>query len=534
MNVFRISLIPRFLGLLGLFFSVFSPLESRAAGEQVDIFTQYGGDIDDWVFANSSGTATNGYTVRIGSFSENQSVVLSLSYNRNWIDSQLQVFGNGTSATQGTTNTAGSFVQTLLNTDDFFKGKQAWVVYSDNANLTASSNFGVVSSSNASYTISNGDPWITTLSGEYLQTSEGGVVGFGSVHATNSTTGTIRVAAAPATNLYWDADHPGLGGTGTWSSTSTNWTTNSSGVANAGQYAWGTTSAGNYTAGDGLTAYFDGTDGTVTVSGTVSTHAGLTFAVGGYNLTAGTIHLAGTNATANTITTTSGTTTISSALSGTHGLVKEGGGTLRLDAANTGLSGNITVEDGTLRANAADAVAVSGTNRTIINSGGSLLISANNAVSGNLTLNGGTIAVSGTTTDTVGALTLSSSSVIDLSNAANARSLYFADSSAISWTGTLSIWNWNGTNLHGTSYGAGDRQIFFGNSASGLTQSQLDNISFYSDSGSSFIGTAFIRSTGEIAAVPEPEVYATALLLLFGAAYHFGRRYKFSHPASPA
>jgi hypothetical protein len=100
-----------------------------------------------------------------------------------------------------------------------------------------------------------------------------------------------------------------------------------------------------------------------------------------------------------------------------------------------------------------------------------------------------------------------------------ARSLYFANSSAIGWTGTLSIWNWNGTNKYGTSYGAGDRQIFFGNSASGLTETQLSNISFYSDSGSSSIGTAFISSTGEIAAVPEPGVYATAALLLTAMGY---------------
>ncbi|MFM8365313.1 MAG: hypothetical protein ACKOAS_09210, partial [Verrucomicrobiota bacterium] len=162
-----------------------------------------------------------------------------------------------------------------------------------------------------------------------------------------------------------------------------------------------------------------------------------------------------------------------------------------------------------------------------VNSGGSLLFSANNAVndSAAITLAGGTLAMGGSgISDTVGTLTLSTDSVIDLGNASGARSLYFAASDLISWTGTLSIWNWNGTNMYGTSYGSGDRQIFFGNSASGLNQTQLNSISFYSGSGTGFIGTGFIRSTGEIAAVPEPEVYATAVLLLLGLGLHFYRQ----------
>jgi hypothetical protein len=93
------------------------------------------------------------------------------------------------------------------------------------------------------------------------------------------------------------------------------------------------------------------------------------------------------------------------------------------------------------------------------------------------------------------------------------RALYFAASELIAWTGNLSIWNWNGTNLYGTSYGAGDRKIFFGNDENSLTSSQLNQISFYSDSGSSFIGNAFLRPEGEIAVVPEPSSLLTILLL---------------------
>jgi autotransporter-associated beta strand protein len=529
MKIPRISLFLRAFSLLGIVFFVLSPLETRAAGEQVDIFTQYGGDLDDWVFANSSGTATNGYTVRIGSFSENQSVVLSLSYNRNWIDNQLQVFGNGTSATQGTTNTAGSFVQTLLNTDDFFKGKQAWVVYSDNANLSASSNFGVVSSSNASYTISSVDPWITTLSGQYLQTSEGGVVGFGSVHGTNSTTGTIRVAAAPATALYWDADGAGLGGVGTWNETNTVWTNDSSGVSGAGPYAWGSTSAGNFTAGAGLTAHFGGTAATVTVSGTVQAHNGLTFASNSYTLTSGTINLAGSSAAANTVTvSTSGhTAIIDVALAGSNGMTKAGDGTARLDHAST-YTGSTNINSGTLQANVANALQTTG--NITVNSGGSLLISANNAVNDSASINlvGGTLALSGNNrSDVLGALTLTSNSVIDMGSGTGNVWLSFNELAAVlSPTTQLNIWNYE--------FGV-DHIYFHGNTTNIGNATSLANVNFYSGAGTGFLSNGFLSGSElHSAVVPEPEVYATALLLLFGAAYHFSRRFKISRPTLPA
>jgi hypothetical protein len=249
---------------------------ASAAGEAVTIDTYFGGDLNGWVFADSSGTATNGYTVRVGAFSQNQSEVISLSYNRAWIANQFQVFGSNTTATQGASSTAGSFVRSLLNTDDFFKGKQAWVVYSDNSTLASSGFYGIVSSANSSYTIASANPWATTLDGTYLQTSEGGVAGFGMVNTTNATTGTIRVAAAPPTYLYWDSNNAaGLGGDGTWSSSlsDTEWTTESGGSDTDGPYAWGSTSGTDFFAGAGLAANFGGTAGTVTVSGTVETRA---------------------------------------------------------------------------------------------------------------------------------------------------------------------------------------------------------------------------------------------------------------------
>ena len=128
----------------------------------------------------------------------------------------------------------------------------------------------------------------------------------------------------------------------------------------------------------------------------------------------------------------------------------------------------------------------------------------NNAAT--MTLNGGTfntagLSEHGATSNTagIGALTLQSSSIIDLGSGSSI--IAFANSRLASWTGTLSIWNWSGTPLTGN----GTDQLYFGNDNTGLTASQLSNINFYSDSGTTFISTAMILTDGEVVPVPEPE-----------------------------
>ena len=105
-----------------------------------------------------------------------------------------------------------------------------------------------------------------------------------------------------------------------------------------------------------------------------------------------------------------------------------------------------------------------------------------------------------------------------------------------SWASSanLAIWNWKGINQYGTPVGDGvaNRNIVFTNAASpnDLTN-YLNRISFYSDSGSSFVGNAFEDSftqsgfaTGtEIIAVPEPETYLTGVLLILGATVQYLR-----------
>jgi hypothetical protein len=128
--------------------------------------------------------------------------------------------------------------------------------------------------------------------------------------------------------------------------------------------------------------------------------------------------------------------------------------------------------------------------------------------------------VNGTFDETVGALTLSANSTIDFSGFVG--TLRFG--SIASWApgATLSIWNWSGTTEYGTQINnyQNPSRLVFTTSNEDLTNN-LANISFYSDSGNSFVGKGLIDSsfTGGgnlIIAVPEPETYLTGVILLLG------------------
>src|SRR5450830_196398 len=101
----------------------------------------------------------------------------------------------------------------------------------------------------------------------------------------------MTTSVPAATPLYFDDD----GGPKTWDNNTT---------AN-----WSTTSGGSYNQlwADGSSANFQGTPGTVNVSGAISSVNSLTFGVDGYTLSGGTITLTGTDGR---ITTGSGSDTI--------------------------------------------------------------------------------------------------------------------------------------------------------------------------------------------------------------------------------
>ncbi|MGH6643119.1 MAG: beta strand repeat-containing protein, partial [Bradyrhizobium sp.] len=183
-------------------------------------------------------------------------------------------------------------------------------------------------------------------------------------------------------------------------------------------------------------------------------------------------------------------------------LSQTGAGTTTLSFANT-FTGTTTVSAGTLVANASTGQALGATTGVTI-SGGTLLLGQNEQINNvaPMTLSGGTFATGGLS-ETLGTLTLSGSSVINLGGLASI--IHFADSSALAWSGTLSIYNWNGLQT-----GGGTDQVYFGNTASGLAGLQLGNINIYSDGGGTLLGTGALLSNGELvfAAIPEPQTYA--------------------------
>jgi len=226
---------------------------------------------------------------------------------------------------------------------------------------------------------------------------------------------------------YWAPGASG-GGTGTWSSSSATWSATSGTQGTASQATSGA-------------LIFGSNGGTVTVSGTATANAGLTFSADAYTVTGGTVSLGGADAAANTVTVGSALTAIfNSTLSAANGLTKAGNGSLTLGGSNT--LGAVSVSAGTLKlANAsalgstasgtsvasgatldlnaqtvgAEAIALSGTLANSSASAASLagLVTASGSAAisttGNLTLSGGTAGSGSLTKSGNGTLTLTGS-----------------------------------------------------------------------------------------------------------------------------
>jgi hypothetical protein len=102
-------------------------------------------------------------------------------------------------------------------------------------------------------------------------------------------------------------------------------------------------------------------------------------------------------------------------------------------------------------------------------------------------------------------------------------------------TYTLDIYNWTGTTLWGGGTGNDTDRVYYGPDLSDVT---LANIRFHSGAvggGDSFVGSGYdlgLQQTSfdpglsgnQIIPVPEPETYATGLLLLLGGAWWMWRK----------
>lgn len=174
-----------------------------------------------------------------------------------------------------------------------------------------------------------------------------------------------------------------------------------------------------------------------------------------------TITLTGTNTDDNTMSTL-----FADSGAGKTSITKEGVGTWVLAGANTA-TGDITVTQGTLAIGAANRL----------------------ADQANLVMNGGTFDTRGFS-ETLGTLTLSADSIIDLGFGASV--LAFADSSDVIWGESFSLSFINVTD--------GVDSIRFGTTQDGLTLAQLSQITI---NGS----IVTIDSSGFLAAIPEPSSY---------------------------
>jgi fibronectin-binding autotransporter adhesin len=224
------------------------------------------------------------------------------------------------------------------------------------------------------------------------------------------------------------------------------------------------------------------------------------------------VTLAGANATNAVLDYTGGNVTTDRTF-----VMDNGGGTINMASAATEMtltgsasgSGKLIVGEGTLILNGATNAFAPGSIQ--VDSGATLQLAANNQIGDTtgLILNGGTFRVGTASTgfsDTLGTLTLSASSTIDLGAwTTGVRQLTFANSSAITWTGTLTITNWQGVALQSSDVA----EILFG--TGGLTSSQLSQVYWANQSIS---GGTLIGGGGELVPVPEPRVYAAAVALL--------------------
>ncbi len=253
----------------------------------------------------------------------------------------------------------------------------------------------------------------------------------------------------------------------------------------------------------------------------------------GLNVTGGTI------AAGNSASTITGSLNYTSTSSSTYNGVIAGAGktltmngtgaTLTLGGTNT-FTGATTVSRGTLAAAAAGALG--GTVSVTANSGGTLLLSGAGAInrvnnSASVLLAGGSLSMAGlsSSSETLGALTLSADSIIDFGNG-NGDTLHFA---SLALNGhDLTVNHWTGpfyypteTTDHGDA--TQDRLLF---DSLSLSPAELAEISFYDDAGA-FRGTALDISFGgtpELVPVPEPTTVIGGMVLLGLIGYRERRR----------
>jgi autotransporter-associated beta strand protein len=186
-----------------------------------------------------------------------------------------------------------------------------------------------------------------------------------------------------------------------------------------------------------------------------------------------------------TLTGDSGTITFSGGFSSTGGLIATGG-TVVLNKANT-FTGATVVNGGTLRLDVGNAL--QSTASVTVNSGGTLTLNASGTVNNAapVTLAGGTLRLS-SAGETLGTLTVSANSVIDLAGTSN-----------LTFASLVSIGAGNEIAIHNYTEGT-DALIFTDATTAGANTTRFK---IYSDAGTSLIADAYFDGTS-LKPVPAP------------------------------
>ncbi len=162
-----------------------------------------------------------------------------------------------------------------------------------------------------------------------------------------------------------------------------------------------------------------------------------------------------------------------------------------------------------------------------IGSGGSFNLNRTDGIisASAMNLSGGTFNTGGNDQSTggLGNLTMTASSVIDMGTTDSVINWATIDEGT--WTGTLSIHRWTGVK----NTAGGTDQLRFTN----ITGFNLgDQINFYSDAGTTFLGVGRFRATStpgvyELVPAPEPSTWVgIGMLLAFAGWYEWRRRKK--------
>lgn len=164
-----------------------------------------------------------------------------------------------------------------------------------------------------------------------------------------------------------------------------------------------------------------------------------------------------------------------------------------------------------------------GTSGIRVSAGSSLLPGGNNQINpkSQLTLEGGKLSMAAigspnrAPVQEFASLTLTADSVIDFGALAGTSTLTFGSIAGLG-TYSLSVHNWNGTTLWGTTSATGGAFQYTSlqdQTATKLSLGELANISFYSGVGTGFLGTGGIVGN-EIIPIPEPSIVIASIMLL--------------------